>query len=243
MNKKFASFLLTGKAAALPFSMGYSQADMTPSYLELTSTNINIMEIPFPGMVRLLTTTTPAASSTEGGSTSAMLCGTGLTDPTALPSSPTPTCATGVTCDTVPTNPQLLNVVVTGLKNGDVVYLAASTAKDSSALLGLNPSMRIGMDNLVSTSGVVFNSAPAQPGTTINTQDGTGTMTVPIDLTTLQSKNYAFTENSKFYLQAVAIPPGASWDGARYSELDEIVVSSQACSYGGGSTPGGGSPY
>lgn len=213
MNKKFASFLLTGKAAVLPFSISHSQADVLPSYYELTSTNVNIMEMPVTGAVRLLTTTTPAGSSSSyGSSSSAMLC------------------------NTAPTSPTTLNVVVTGLKNGDTVFLAASTSKDSSALLALSPNMRVGMDNLVSTAGVTFNSASAQAGTTINSQDGTGTMTVPIDLRILQGRNYAFTENSKFYIQAVAVAPGASWGGARYSELDEVIVSSQACSTYGGTT-------
>lgn len=206
MKKRFASFLLTGKAATMPIFMGSSQADVTPSYYEITSTNVNIMEMPETGAVRLLTTTAPAASSYGSIGSSALLC------------------------NTAPSSPSTLNVVVTGLKHGDTVYLAASTSKDSPGLLALNPNMRIGMDNLVSTSGAVFNSAPAQLGFTINTQNGTGTMMVPIDLATLQARSYAFTEGGKFYLQAVAVPAGGSWDVARCSELDEVVVSSAACS-------------
>jgi hypothetical protein len=71
-KKRFASYILTGKAAAMPFISHNSFADITPSYTEILSANVSVIELPATG-VRLLTTT----ASTYGGSDAAV-CSTTL---------------------------------------------------------------------------------------------------------------------------------------------------------------------
>ncbi len=71
-KKRFASYMLTGKVAALPF-INSSFADVVPSYTEVLSKNVSVIEMPATG-VRLMSTT---AASTYGGS-DASICSTTL---------------------------------------------------------------------------------------------------------------------------------------------------------------------
>lgn len=72
-KKRFASYMLTGKVAAIPFINNNSFADVTPSYTEVLSKNVSVIEMPATG-IRLMTTTT---ASTYGG-TDASICSTTL---------------------------------------------------------------------------------------------------------------------------------------------------------------------
>ena len=217
MKKRFASFLLTGKAAALPFAVGNSFADVTPTYTELLSSSLSIIETPATG-IRLLTTTTSATSSSYGG--------TGYGGDAMI-------------CNSTSAAPTTMNVVLTGLKNGDMVYLAASTAKDYANHLSLNPKLRIGNDNLVIISSFVVNHSPATQEAS-NIANATAAISVPLNLSTLWlHSGYSIAEGSKFYLQAMAFAGGgttSNWQTAKYSELDEITVTAQGCSSYGGST-------
>lgn len=72
-KKRFASYMLTGKVAAIPFMNTNSFADVVPSYTEILSKNVSVIEIPATG-IRLMATTT---ASTYGG-TNASICSTTL---------------------------------------------------------------------------------------------------------------------------------------------------------------------
>ncbi|MDP2852091.1 MAG: hypothetical protein Q8O23_01665, partial [Gallionella sp.] len=124
---RFASYLLTGKAATLPFMINNSMADVAPYYTELTSQNLSIIEQPATG-VKLLTTTISASGSSYGAD--AQVCNAPL--------------------------PGLMNVVITGVRPNDTVYLVASSDKDSPANLAISPKARIGTSNMALVSGLKF---------------------------------------------------------------------------------------
>lgn len=216
MKKRFASFL----AAALPFAVSNSLADVTPTYTELLSSSLSIIETPATG-IRLLTTTISAAGSSIYG-------GTSYADT-----------SDAMVCNSTTAAPTTMNVVLTGLKNGDMVYLAASTAKDYPNYLSLNSKLRIGNDNLVIISSFVVNLNPAIQEAS-NIANATAAISVPLNLSTLWLRGgYSIAEGSKFYLQAMAFAGGgttSNWQTAKYSELDEITVTAQGCSSYGGTT-------
>lgn len=218
---RFASYLLTGKAATLPFMINSSMADVTPYYTELMSQNLSIIEQPATG-VKLMTTTTSVSGSSYGGQSygaDAQVCNAPL--------------------------PGTMNVVITGVKPNDAVYLVASSDKDSPANLAVSPSARIGTANMTLVSGFKFNAQETanEAGSLAQT---VSSVSVQVDMNKLQAKN--LFANGTFYLQAIIFPtmePGTLWQQARFSELDAISVSSAGCSnmYGGTPTPYGGSPY
>lgn len=215
---RFASYLLTGKAATLPFMINNSMADVTPYYTELTSQNLSIIEQPATG-VKLLTTTISASSSSYGGGADAQVCDSPL--------------------------PAMMNVVITGVRPNDTVYLIASSDKDSSANLAVSPNARIGTANMTLVSGFKFN-AQETANEASSLAQVLSSVSVQVDLNKLKAKN--LFAGGTFYLQALIFPtldPLTIWQQARFSELDAISVSSTGCSnaYGGTPTPYGGTTY
>lgn len=223
---RFASYLLTGKAATLPFMINSSMADVTPYYTELTSQHLNIIEQPTTG-VKLMTTTASAPSDSYGGQSygggeAAQVCSAPL--------------------------PGVMNVVITGVKPNDIVYLVASSDKDSQGNLAVSPQARIGTANMTLVSGFRFNAQEAQEGANeaSSLAQTVSAVSVQVDMNKLQAKN--LFANGTFYLQAIIFPTmeaGSLWQQARFSELDKITVSSAGCSnmYGGTPTPYGSSFY
>ncbi len=108
-----------------------------------------------------------------------------------------------------------LSLVLTGLKNDEVVFVATSTNIGGNEML--NPKVKIGTAGLQ----VPIATAVAAP------QDGTVALTVPLNLATL---GYSLTSGNSFYLQTFVFPPGSfqngfpMWANARVSELDQISV-------------------
>jgi hypothetical protein len=209
-KKRFASYLLTGKAATLPFMINSSFADVVPSYTQVLSANVSLIEMPATG-VRL---NTIAASSTYGGADAAI-------------------CSTSV--------PQTMNIVITGAKPGDTVYLAASSNKDDGSLTGLSPKLRIGQQDFTIITSFSLNKSAIQEKAG-NFSKSISPISIPVDLNKLQQSN--LFNNGIFYFQAVIFSTGDSstmWASARVSELDQISVSSTGCpsTYGGSaySTP------
>jgi hypothetical protein len=105
--------------------------------------------------------------------------------------------------------------------------------------LALNTKLRIGNDNLVIISSFVVNHSPATQEAS-NIANATAAISVPLNLSTLWlHSGYSIAEGSKFYLQAMAFANGGTttnWQTAKYSELDEITVTTQGCSSYGGTT-------
>jgi len=117
-----------------------------------------------------------------------------------------------------------LSLVVTGLKNGDMVYVVTSTNTGGNEML--NPKFKIGMTGL---------KVPVATGITAP-PNGTVALTIPLDLGAL---GYSLTRGNSFYLQTIVLPEGSyqngfpMWANARVSELDKISVNTCASTYSG----------
>lgn len=195
MLKKFSTLLLTGKAATLPFLMQQAHA-LTPTYIDIVTTQVTQVELPVANKVRL----DSLGSSTYNGA--ATLCDDA-----------------GVS--------NALSLVVTGLKDRDLVYVVTSTNIGGNETL--HPKLKIGVAGL---------KVPVATGVTAPA-NGTVALTIPLNLGSL---GYSLTRGNSFYLQTIVLPEGSYENGfpvlanARISELDQISVNTCASTYGGGST-------
>jgi hypothetical protein len=194
MKKKFASFLIGGKAATLPFFASNSLADMPNALCMADCENVQIM---------------------------------------------------GKCSDS---NSSVMNVVITGLKTGDAVFVASS---DNTEQLDPNfPDMKIGLTNLRFLTNFVVEGIDLgnivgpeiAPYGEDNFSEGTYAVSVPVSFDELLNKPEGF------YMQALIYRN----DQALFSELDKVEVQSGSCiSYdcdgdGGsmyGGAAGGGSGY
>jgi hypothetical protein len=108
-----------------------------------------------------------------------------------------------------------LSLVLTGLKDGELVYVATSTNIGGNEMF--NPKLKIG------TAGLQI---PIATGVTAPA-NGTVALTVPLNLGQL---GYSLTRGNSFYLQTFVFPPGSfengipNWANARVSELDQVTV-------------------
>lgn len=206
-RNRFASYLLTGKAATLPFMFNSSFADVVPSYTDILSKSATLIEVPATG-VRLYTVASNPSGSSYGG-TDAALCSTNL--------------------------PSSMNIVITGAKPGDTVYLVASSNKDDGSFNSLSTKIRLGSQNFsVVTSFTLAKSIISENGGSY--ANATSPVSIPVALS-----NNAFVKGGTFYFQAVIFPDLNSqniWEKALYSELDQITVSTAGCPSTSGSTSG-----
>jgi hypothetical protein len=195
-TKKFSSsMLLMGKVATLPMLIGEASADVTPTYQDITSSQLSLIELPQASKLSLLSLTSDASTSTSSYA-SAVLCSNSM--------------------------PTTMSVVVTGVSSGESVYIFASS--DKNGYVSLNPRATIGATNLVllGVSGV----ANSSPNTT------RAAVTIPVSMSSLSG----LTSASKFYMQAIVVPAGASSPSAwRISELDEIKMGTASSSAYGSS--------
>lgn len=208
MNKKrFASHLLTGKIAAMPFMVNNSFAAV-PTYTEILSETVSVIETPATG-VKLMTTTKSASS---GGD--AIVC-----------SSPT-------------TFPKTINVVITGAHPGNIVYLAASTNKDDASFLSIHPNLRVGSENFSIISSFVLGNSPIQEDAGNFSQSTSPISIPVDVVKLVQKNLLNTNTSKFYLQAVIFSTTDAAtmWSTARLSELDEIVASTQACSsssYGG----------
>jgi hypothetical protein len=174
-----------------------SFADVTPTYTEVLSSNVSLIEMPVTG-VRLNTT---ATSSTYGAD--AAICST--------------------------TTPTTMNVVVTGAKPGNLVYLVASSNKDDGSLTSLSSKIRVGSQNLTVISAFQLSDAVASQ-TASTFANAVAPISIPINIASLQSTT-SLVATGTFYLQSVVFSKFDStmWSTARFSELDTVVVSTAGC--------------
>ena len=117
-----------------------------------------------------------------------------------------------------------LSLVVTGLKDRDLVYVVTSTNTGGNEIL--NPKLKVGMAGL---------KVPVATGVTAPA-NGTVALTIPLNLGAL---GYSLTRGNSFYLQTIVLPEGSYengfpvWANARVSELDQISVNACVSTYGG----------
>ncbi|GAB1385702.1 hypothetical protein MASR1M59_08500 [Melaminivora sp.] len=200
MKKRFSTLLLTGKAATLPLLLQNAQA-MTPSYTQMVTSELTQVQMP-ADKVQL--------DSLGGLTRTPGMHGGAVSDLTGA----------ATLCHNLGV-PDQMSVVITGLQNGDSVYLFTATSTGGNE--NLHPRMRIGNNGiqLITASAI---QAPS---------DSRVSITVPVSLQTLRQQGYNLTQGGRFYMQTVVFPAQqTSWTGARISELDEISVGN--CStYGG----------
>lgn len=206
MKKRFASFLLTGKAAALPILFQEATAaQLFPSYTDLTTDKLTLVNLPIAGKFQV-----------ESGGTYG-----------------TPTLCSGATLDTFST-------VVTGLKPGDTVFVIASSSKNSASLQSFNKDITVGDQNVLIVSQFTYDPA-VQLADASDMTKATGTVTIPVKISSFAAKGYTLTSGGKIYLQAVVLGKGVAptaYSQYRLSSLNEITVAQCSTSYG--STPYGG---
>ena len=210
MRKRFASFLLTGKTAALPFIPNTSLAQITDiPGADLLSPDVHLIQQPADGIRLLATTLQAPPPDGYGGGTAAELC--------------------------LGSNPTVMRVVVTGVRAGETVFLVSSKDKDSALYRQFHPQLRIGAtDILVLTHFTVSVNLVQQEQGGVAEQ-AQSAISIPVNLTTLSQRGY-FTQ-PKFYLQAGAYDLRGDFMAARISELDEVRITAQACSSSGGQYP------
>ena len=214
-KKRFASYLFAGKAAAFPFMMDNSFADTVPTYNEMVSTDVRLIEMPVTGSTRYVSSGYQSGSS-YGGSSYGMAS----------------------FCNS---NVGIMNVVITGAKSGDIVILAASSNKDSGEFSQLNRQIRLGSRNLTIVSFFKLTADTLGiPNDGANPLDISSNLSIPVDLNSLEQRGlWQSNSGSGFYLQALVLGADGNWSNARASELDSITPSASACS-GSSSTYGGG---
>ena len=190
---RFAALLLTGKTAAFPLLINQAKADVTPSYQEVlgtSSTDLRVIELPLNTAVKLQSV---SLDSNYGSSAySAILCNNQLTAQNTS-----------------------FNFVVTGVAQGETVYLAAASSKNDAANTALDSRLTIGTQGLKIIGSIQTGSAAA----------GTTPARLAVNFTVSTTDIQNLSTGGKVYVQAVTVPSGSgalsTW---RYSELDEIRV-------------------
>lgn len=215
-NKRFASYLLTGKAATLPLLFQQALAADPPKGTGVTvqpnADNIlgeafNIVQRPSPGAFELV----------NG------------------PYGPVPTLCTNTSV------PGFISTVLTGLRPGDTAFVVTSTKADVDTspdlrLSTFNPSIEIGTENVLVVAAVNFNPTPIKDDGSDLTKLS-GTITLPISIDKMKAKGYnVFQSGGRFYMQAIVLPAGADPNDLskyRYSKMNRFDVGKCATSYGG----------
>ena len=199
MRTKFSTLLLTGKAATLPLLIGNAHAvqTWTPSMYAITTEALTQVQIPVTKEVEL----NSFGQSSPAYDGSATLCSVNG----------------AVTAK--------MGVVLTGLKDQDVVYVLTST--DMGGNQSLHPNIKIGNRNLFIPKSMRVGANGSE----------SISATLAIELRELAQQGYSMANGSKFYMQTVVFPAAAlasdriNWSLAKISELD--VVSINSCtSYG-----------
>lgn len=202
MRKRFASFLLTGKTAALPFMSSTSLAQITDiPGADLLSHDVHLIQQPADGIRLLATTLEAPAPDGYGGGSAAELC---------LGSSPT-----------------VMRVVVTGVRAGETVFLVSSKDKDSALYRQFHPQLRIGATDILVLTHFTVGVSLVQPEQGGGAAEAQSAISIPVNLAALSERGYL--TQPKFYLQAGAYQLGGDFMAARLSELDEVVITAQAC--------------
>lgn len=202
-RNRFARLMLTGKVATLPLLIGQARADVTPSYSDMISSDLRVIEIPVGSAIRLQSIAVDAnnysASAYAGSSYAAVFCTNA-----SLPTSTT--------------------LVVTGVSAGDNVIIAAAGNKNDPVHLQIDSRLTLGTQGLSILGSAEFGRGlfPPAPGSSVG-----GTVSFNVNTASLTG----LAVGGKFYIQAAVIPVGASGvSGWRFSELDEIQVGSCASS-------------
>jgi hypothetical protein len=195
-SKKFGSFLITGKAATLPFLANNSFAE-TPIDILFNAQEQHLIQLSAQGINVL--------NATDEVDVAARI---------VYP---------GQNC-TFPPPSNTMNVVVTGLRKSDHVYISSASDKNHQAYLSIDPKFKIGNTDLrILTDFIVEGAAGNQiPGFTYgggDLENANFTISVPVNL------NIIPKNNSEFYMQALIV----RGNQLLFSELDRIEAITQTC--------------
>lgn len=209
--RRFASLLLTGKVATLPLLIGQARADVTPTYSDMISSDLRVIEIPVDSAIRL-----QSIAADAGAYSSSAYAGSSYAAAFCVPSSYTQAQMDAFL-------PVTTTIVVTGVNAGDVILAAASNKNDPLHLL-IDSRLTVGTQGLT-----ILGSANLGSGSLAGAAGTTTRGTVAFNVSTTSLTQLAVS--GKFYIQAAVIPssasPVSSW---QFSELDEIQVGACASS-------------
>ena len=197
-KSRFASLLLTGKVATLPLLIGQARADVTPTYSEMISSDLRVIEIPVDNAIRLQSIAADAGAAYgspayAGSSYAAAFCTNA-----SLPDSTT--------------------IVVTGASVGDNVILAVASNKNDPFHLQIDSRLTLGTQGLN-----ILGSAQFGNGSFANAAGTSTRGSVSFNVSTTSLTQLAV--GGKFYIQAAVIPSCVSAiSGWLFSELDEIQM-------------------
>ncbi len=202
-TQRFSSYLYMGKAAALPVFLTPSVGLAVDVDLGvMTGTTLHIIEKPATDL-RL-------ASDLYVGAPDASAYGGGTAANVVFPS---------VGCSDA--EPQVMNIVVTGIQHGDTVFLMSSRDKDvdwGSSFVGL----RIGADDMRLLAKFDF-SLPVEYSLGNFPAQASGVVSIPVNISDL-----SLGVGETIYLQAATgvqtLNPATPWTNLRFSELDKIVT-------------------
>jgi len=195
-SKKFGSFLITGKAATLPFLANNSFAE-TPIDILFNAQEQHLIQLSAQGIDVL--------NATDEVDVAARII------------------YPGQNCNFAPPS-DTMNVVVTGLRKGDRVYIASSNDINHQSHLAVSPQFKIGRNNLriLADFTVEANANTPLPGYTYGggeLENSSFSISVPINL-------HLIPQNAGgFYMQS-AILRG---NRLLFTELDRIEAFTQAC--------------
>lgn len=211
MKKRFASFLLTGKAATLPLLPATSFAGSVSD--SIFGSTLHVLEHSTDGRVELL-------SEFGAAGDDSYMSGYGTTAAQVS----FPMAGTGCTYAA----PTTMNIVVTGLAPGEQVFVLASRMKDYPDFAAAYPGLRAGSDFVI-VSSFVYSADGAD--------NAVGIVSIPVILADLFAPSDGLTAGETIYLQAgSATYANGSWGTFRFSELDEVTAVAEDCSYSGGGT-------
>ena len=195
-KNRFAKLLLTGKAATLPLLISQVKAaEITPSFSDMISSELRVIEVPLANSGMHLQSVSADSNSSYGTSSyAAFFCNNELS---------------GTASNTT--------FVVTGLKPGQHVILAAARNKNDPFHISVDPRLTLGSQGLA-----ILGSAQAGTGAYGGVSGTPMNASFVVPSSTLQQ---VIGGGKKLYVQALTIPGGggavSTWN---FSELDEITV-------------------
>ncbi len=195
-SKKFGSFLITGKAATLPFLANNSLAE-TPIDILFNAQEQHLIQLSAQG-INVLNTTNEVGVAAR------------IVHP-------------GQNCR-FPQPSNTMNVVVTGLRKGDRVYIASSSDQNHQSHLAVSPKFKIGRTDLRILADFIVeaNASTPLPSYTYGggeLENSSFSISVPINL------NFIPKNAGGFYMQS-AILRG---NKLLFTELDRIESITQTC--------------
>lgn len=194
---RFASLFLAGKVATLPLLIGQVKADVTPTYADMISSDLRVIEAPSGSAIRLQSIVADASGAYAGSSYAALFC-------------------------TNATLPTTTTFVVTGVNGGDKVILAGASNKNDPLHLAIDSRLTVGTQGLSILGSAEFGSGVFAPAAGNSTSGTLGFRVTTASLTALAVGGKFYVQATIIPAGVSAVFTAIA--GWRFSELDEIQV-------------------